>query len=161
MSISVGDKLPEAVFRTITADGPKELKTDDVFAGKKVVLFAVPGAYTPSCHARHLPGFLTHAEEIKGKGVDTIACVSVNDMFVMDYWAQETGGKDKLLFLSDGNAEFTKAIGLEMDVSVAGMGIRSQRYVMIVEDGTVTMLSVEEQGGVVDLSSAETVLKSL
>ncbi len=161
MSISVGEKLPEAVFRTITADGPKELKTDDVFAGKKVVLFAVPGAYTPSCHARHLPGFLTHAEEIKNKGVDTIACVSVNDMFVMDYWAQETGGKDKLLFLSDGNADFTKAIGLEMDVSVAGMGIRSQRYVMIVDDGVVTMLSVEEQGGVVDLSSAETVLKSL
>ena len=161
MSIQVGDKLPDSTFKIVTADGPAELSTDDVFSGKKVVLFAVPGAYTPSCHAKHVPGFVEQADAIKAKGVDTVACVAVNDMFVLSYWAEETGGKDKIEFLSDGNADFTKAIGLDFDGSGFGLGTRSKRYVMIVDNGTVSALSVEEAPGNVDVSSAEAVLAAL
>ncbi len=161
MAIQVGDTLPEAKFKIITEEGPSELSTDDVFKDKKVVLFAVPGAYTPSCHAKHLPGFIENAEAIKAKGVDTVACVAVNDMFVLSYWAKETGGTDKVLFLSDGNADFTKAVGLDFDGSGFGLGTRSKRYVMIVEDSVVKALSVEDVPSSVDVSSAEAVLQAL
>ncbi|MGH1352261.1 MAG: peroxiredoxin [Methyloligellaceae bacterium] len=161
MTISVGDKLPETTFRTMTSEGPKELKTSEIFDGKKVVIFAVPGAYTPSCHNQHLPGFISNVDAIKAKGVDTVACVAVNDMFVMGAWAQETGSSDKILFLSDGNAEFTKAIGLDFDGSGFGLGTRSKRYVMVVENGQVSALSVEDAPSSVDVSSAEALLLAL
>ena len=158
MSISVGDRLPEATFRVLGADGIEKLTTDEVFAGKKVVLFAVPGAFTPTCHLKHLPGFLDNADAFKKKGVHTVACVAVNDPFVMDAWAKATGGKGKVLFLSDGNGEFTKAIGLDFDGSGIGLGTRSKRYAMLVDDGVVTVLNVEEFAGVADVSTAEKLL---
>ena len=161
MTINVGEKLPEATFRTVTAEGPIELKTADIFAGKKVVLFAVPGAYTPSCHNQHLPGFIANVGAIKEKGVDTVACIAVNDMFVLDAWAKETGSSENILFLSDGNAEFTKAVGLDFDGAGFGLGTRSKRYVMIVDDGTVSALSVEDVPSSVDVSSAEAVIAAL
>ena len=156
MTIKVGDKLPNVTFTT-WADGPKPITTDEVFKGKKVALFAVPGAFTPTCSARHLPGFKDNAAELKKKGVDTIACVSVNDIFVMNAWSQHQNAGEQILMLADGNAEFTKAIGLELDASGFGMGTRSQRYSMIVEDGVVKSLNVE-QGGEFKVSSAEFML---
>ena len=142
MSISVGDKLPEATFLTMTAEGPTQMSTADVFDGRKVVLFAVPGAFTPTCHMKHLPGFVTHADQLKAKGVESIACVSVNDVFVMNAWSEQSGAKDVLTFLADGNADFTKAIGMELDASGVGLWLRSQRYAMLVDDGVVTVLNV-------------------
>lgn len=158
MSISVGDRLPKTTFRVLGADGIENLSTDQVFAGKKVVLFAVPGAFTPTCHLKHLPGFLDNADAFKKKGVHTVACVAVNDPFVMDSWAKATGGSGKVLFLSDGNGEFTKAIGLDFDGSGIGLGTRSKRYAMLVEDGVVMVLNLEETPGVADVSTAENLL---
>ena len=155
MSISVGDRLPKTTFRMLGADGIENLTTDEVFAGKKVVLFAVPGAFTPTCHLKHLPGFLDNADAFKKKGVHTVACVAVNDPFVMDSWSKVTGSKGKVLFLSDGNGEFTKAIGLDFDGSGIGLGTRSKRYAMLVDDGVVTVLNLEDSPGVADVSTAE------
>jgi peroxiredoxin len=160
MAIKVGDKLPQAKFMTFTADGPAPISSDDVFKGKTVALFAVPGAFTPTCSAKHLPGFKQRAAELKAKGVDTIACVSVNDVFVMKAWAADQGIGDDILMLADGSGDFTKAIGLEMDASRFGMGSRSQRYSLIAKDGVVEQLNVEE-GGEFRVSSAEYLLEQL
>ncbi len=160
MAISVGDRIPATKFRVMTPDGAVEQTDADVFAGKKVVLFAVPGAFTPTCHKNHLPGYLEQADTIKAKGVDTIAVVAVNDQFVMGAWAKATGADDKILFLADGSADFTKSIGLEFDLTANGLGVRSKRYAMIVEDGVVKTLNVEEAGGV-SVSGAAAVLELL
>ena len=160
MAIKVGDKLPQATFNTPTNDGPKPLTTDDVFAGKTVALFAVPGAFTPTCSAKHMPGFVTEAAAIRAKGVDTIACVSVNDVFVMKAWGEDQKVGDDILLLADGSGNFTRDIGLEMDANRFGMGTRSQRYSMIVKDGVVTELNVEA-GGEFRVSSAEYLLEQL
>ena len=146
MTIKVGDKLPAATFSAGTAEGPKPMTTDEIFAGKKVALFSVPGAFTPTCSAKHLPGFKDHVADFKAKGVDTIACVSVNDAFVMKAWGESQSVLGDILMLGDGNGAFTKAVGLEMDASGFGMGVRSQRYSMIVEDGVVKELNVEAPG---------------
>ncbi len=161
MTIKVGDKLPQATFRVMTADGPAAKTTDDLFKGKKIVLFAVPGAFTPTCHKNHLPGFVSKASEIKAKGVDAIMVTSTNDVFVLDAWAKASGGAGVIEFLSDGNADFAKEIGLSMDGSGFGMGMRSQRYSMIVDDGAVTALNVEDAPGKADVSGAEALLGQL
>lgn len=155
-----GDKVPTAKLMHMTKDGPAPIGTDDIFKGKKVVLFALPGAFTPLCSAQHLPGFVQQAAAIKAKGVDTIVCLSVNDAFVMGAWGKIQGADDKVLLVGDGNAEFTKAMGLEMDGSGFGMGTRSQRYAMIVDDGTITKLNVEE-GRNFTVSNAESILAAL
>ena len=160
MTIKVGDTIPSMKLMTPTADGPKEISTDEVFKGKKVVLFAVPGAFTPTCSAKHLPGFVQEASAIKAKGVDTIACVAVNDVFVMGAWAKEQGAGDKVLFLADGSGAFAKALGLELDLVARGLGVRSQRYALIAENGKVTHLAVEAPGGF-DVSRAEAILAVL
>jgi len=159
MAISEGDKLPSATMHMMKDGRPTAVTTDDLFAGKKVVLFAVPGAYTPTCSQAHLPGFVVNADAIKAQGVDDIVCVSVNDAFVMDSWGNDKNA-DQLLMVGDGNGEFAKALGLEMDGSGFGLGTRSQRYAMIVDDGVVTKLNVEAAGEF-DVSSAETVLAAL
>ncbi len=146
MPIAVGDKLPEATFRTMTAEGVTEMTTDQVFSGRKVVLFAVPGAFTSTCSRAHLPGFLKNADAMRAKGVDTIACVSVNDVHVMEAWANVAGNDGRIMFLADGNAEFTRAVGLEVDLSHVGFGVRSKRYAMIVDDGIVTWMHIEAAG---------------
>lgn len=161
MTISVGDSLPPATFRVMTADGPVPKTTDEVFKGKRVVLFAVPGAFTPTCHKNHLPGYVAHADAIKAKGVDTIAVVAVNDPFVMGAWENATGAAGKVLFLADGDASFAKALGLTFDGSAAGLGVRSQRYSMLVEDGVVKLLNIEETPGKADLSGATALLAQL
>ncbi len=157
MTIKVGDKLPEANFMTPGASGPEPKTTADIFGAKTVALFAVPGAFTPTCSAKHLPGFLAKGSELKAKGVDLIACVSVNDVFVMDAWAKSQDAGDKVIMLADGNGAFTKALGLELDGSKFGMGPRSQRYSMVVKDGVVDKLNVEE-GGAFEVSSADYML---
>ena len=159
MTIKVGDTLPEATFTEMTADGPNPVTTADVFAGKTVALFAVPGAFTPTCSAKHLPGFVEKASDLKGKGVDEIVCTSVNDVFVMGAWGEAAGSSD-VRMLADGNGTFAKAIGLELDGSGFGMGSRSQRYSMIVKDGVVTELNVED-GGEFKVSSADYMLGQL
>jgi peroxiredoxin (alkyl hydroperoxide reductase subunit C) len=159
-SIQVGDTIPSMKLMTATASGPQEVSTDDLFKGKKVALFAVPGAFTPTCSAKHLPGFVQHAAELKAKGVDTIVCLSVNDAFVMGAWAKDQGVDESIVMLADGSAAFTKAIGLELDLVARGLGIRSQRFAMIVDDGKVTNLMVEAPGGF-DVSRAEAVLAAL
>ncbi len=161
MSISVGDKLPEANFTVMTNDGPSGMSTSDVFAGKKVAAFAVPGAFTPTCHLKHLPGFLDHLNDFKDHGVDTIACIAVNDVFVLDAWAKNTGAEGKILFLADGNGDFTKAIGLEFDASAVGLGERSKRYAMLADDGVVKVLNIEDAPASAIISSADELLKSL
>lgn len=161
MTISVGDRLPDVTFKVMTADGPSDMTTADVFSGKTVAAFAVPGAYTPTCHAKHLPGFLDNLDAFKAKGVDTVACIAVNDVFVMGAWAKDTGGDGKILFLADGNGEFTKAAGIEFDGSAAGLAIRSRRYAMLVEDGVVKAINIEEAPGVAEASSASELLKAL
>ena len=153
MAIKQGDTLPAGKLRTMTAEGPKELSTDDIFKGKKVVLFSVPGAFTPTCSKQHLPSYLTNYDKIKGQGVDTIACLAVNDPFVMDAWGKEKGVGDKILMLADGNAEYTKQLGLELDGSKFGLGTRGKRFSMIVNDGVVEKLNIDESGYA--LSSAE------
>lgn len=158
MTIKVGDRIPDAKFMTLTADGPKALTTADIFAGKKVALFAVPGAFTPTCHLQHLPGFVARADELKAKGVDTIACTAVNDVFVMDEWAKATGSAGKVVMLTDDSAAFAKAIGLDIDLTGAGigLGVRSKRYAMLVDDGVVKVLNVDDSPPVHEKSSAET-----
>lgn len=158
--IKVGDRLPEAEFITMTADGTQKFTADTVFAGRKVVLFAVPGAFTPTCSMNHLPGFVKEVDAIKAKGVDTIACTSVNDVHVMNAWGRSSGADGKILMLADGNGAFAKAVGLEVDLSAHFMGSRSKRYSMIVEDGVVKELNVEDKPGV-NVSGADTILKQL
>ena len=159
MTIKTGDRLPDANFMTMTADGPAPVATANVFAGKRVALFAVPGAFTPTCSARHLPGFVEKADELKAKGIDTIACTSVNDVFVMGAWGQDQGA-DGVVMLADGNGDFAGALGLVMDGSAFGMGKRSQRYAMVVNDGVVEHLFVDEAGGF-EVSSADHMLSQL
>ena len=159
MTVSVGDKIPAAKIKTMTADGMSEIDMAEYFAGKKVVMFAVPGAFTPTCSAKHLPGFVENAGELKGKGVDEIACISVNDAFVMDAWGKSQNASD-ITMLADGNGDFTKAMGLEMDGSGFGLGTRSQRYALVAENGTITALNVE-QPGAFDVSRAEAILTAL
>ena len=160
MTIKVGDRVPSASLKHMTADGMQTITTDQLFKGKKVVLFALPGAFTPTCSAKHLPGFVQNAETIKGKGVDTIACLSVNDAFVMNAWGKDQKVGDKVMMLADGNADFSKAVGLTMDGTGYGMGTRAQRYAMVVQDGVVKALNVEAPGAF-EVSSAESVLKAL
>ena len=146
MTIKVGEKLPSVTLTEATADGPKPVKVDDFFKGRRVALFAVPGAFTPTCSAKHLPGFKQLAHDIRGKGVDAIACVSVNDAFVMRAWGEDQAVGDDIVMLADGSGDFTRAIGLELDATGLGMGKRSRRYSMIVDDGVVTTLNIEEAG---------------
>jgi peroxiredoxin len=161
MPIKVGERIPEAKFRVMSESGPAWKTTDEVFKGKTVVLFAVPGAFTPTCHNNHLPGFLNNAAAIKAKGVDTIAVTGVNDVFVMEAWKKATGAQGKIDFLADGNGDFAKAIDLALDASGVGLGLRSRRYAMLVEDGVVQRLSVEEEPGKAEISSAENLLKQM
>jgi peroxiredoxin len=161
MTISIGDTLPEASFKVTTADGAKTLTTADVFSGKKVVLFAVPGAFTPTCSNNHLPGYLENREAILARGVDTIAVVAVNDQYVMAAWARFSGAEDRILFLADGSAEFVKALGLDLDLTAGGLGVRSKRFSMIVDDGRVTRLNIEESPGQAVESGAARLLEQL
>ena len=161
MTIKVGDKLPEAKFRVMTAEGPQVKTTDDIFKGKKVALFAVPGAYTGTCHKMHVPSIFLNAYAIKDKGVNTIAILSVNDAFVMNAWKRDTDQRDEATFLADGNADFTKAIGMELDASGNGLGIRSHRYSMLVDDGVVKKLNLEAAPGKVEVSGGDTLLGQL
>jgi peroxiredoxin (alkyl hydroperoxide reductase subunit C) len=160
MTIKVGDQIPSMKLMMATPDGPKETSTDEIFKGKKVVLFAVPGAFTPTCSAKHLPGFVQNADAIKAKGVDTIACIAVNDVFVMGAWGKEQSCDGKLVMLADGSAAFTRSIGLELDLMARGMGKRSQRYALVAENGKVTHLAVEQPGGF-EVSKAESILANL
>lgn len=161
MAIKVGDRIPEAKFRVMGADGPAWKTTDECFKGKKVVLFAVPGAFTPTCHNNHLPGFLKNAEAFKAKGVSTIAVTGVNDIFVMEAWKKATGAEGKIEFLADGNGDFAKAIDMTMDGSAGGLGLRSKRYAMLIDDGVVKALNVEDVPGKAEASSAENLLKQI
>jgi glutaredoxin/glutathione-dependent peroxiredoxin len=161
MAIAIGDRLPEATFRVMEDDGIKTLSTGEVFGGKKVVLFAVPGAFTPTCHLKHLPGFIESAGDFKQHGVDSVVCIAVNDPFVLAAWAEKSGGEDKVLFLSDGNAEFTKKAGMDFDGSGVGLGTRSKRYAALVEDGVVKALNVEDSPGVAVESTAAKILDRL
>ena len=160
MPIAIGDRLPAATFKSPTGDGIQEVSTDDIFSGKKVVLFAVPGAFTPTCNDTHLPGYLMRHDEIKARGVDAIVCTAVNDAFVLGAWAQAAGAGDKIPMLADGNGDFARAMGLELDLSGFGMGQRSSRYSALVEDGVVKSVNVEP-GGEVGVSGAEHMLGSL
>lgn len=155
MSIQVGDKLPSVTLKRLTAEGLKDVKTDDLFGGRKVVLFGVPGAFTPTCSKSHLPGYVARADEIKAKGVDEIVCLSVNDPFVMHAWGEQQNVGDKVTLLPDGNGELTKATGLDLDGSGAGLGTRCKRFSMLVEDGVVKSLEIEDKAGEVTVSGAE------
>jgi peroxiredoxin (alkyl hydroperoxide reductase subunit C) len=158
--IKPGDTLPSLKLMAATPDGPREISTDDIFQGKRVVLFAVPGAFTPTCSARHLPGFVEHAAAFKDKGIDTIVCLAVNDAFVMGAWAKSQNVGPEILMLADGSAQFTKALGLELDLVSRGLGIRSQRFALVADDQKVTHLAVEKPGDF-DVSRAEAVLAAL
>ncbi len=160
MTIKVGDTLPKAEFTVPGADGPEKKSTDDIFKGRKVVLFAVPGAFTPTCNAQHLPGYVIDHDAIKAKGVDTIACTATNDVHVMKAWGRATASEGKILMLADGNGAFAKACGLDKDLTQFGMGHRSSRYSMIVDNGVVKALNIETQSGV-NVSGSETILKQL
>jgi peroxiredoxin len=161
MTIAIGDRLPDATLKTMTADGAKAVTTAEIFAGKKVVLFGVPGAFTPTCSNNHLPGYLENYDAFRAKGVDQIAVVAVNDHFVMGAWQKFTGGEGKILFLADGNGDFIKALGLEADLSGGGLGLRSKRFSMIVEDGKVTSLNIEDSPGQAVISGAAALLEKL
>lgn len=161
MTIAVGDKLPAATFKVRTSEGLADVTTDELFAGKKVALFAVPGAFTPTCSAKHLPSYLDHLDALKAKGVDTVACVAVNDAFVLSAWAKGQEADGKITMLADGLASFTKALGLEFDGSGAGLGTRSKRYSMLVEDGVVKALNVETSPGLMEVSGADRLLTAL
>ena len=160
MTIKVGDKMPAGTLTHMTKDGPQKLKTDDLFGGRKVVLFSVPGAFTPTCDAKHLPGFVQHADAIRAKGVDTIACMAVNDVFVMNAWGKASSVGEKVMMLADGNADYSRALGLEMDATGFGMGMRGKRFAIVAEDGVVKGLFVEGPGEF-KVSSAEHVLSQL
>jgi peroxiredoxin len=160
MGIKAGDRMPTGTFKRMTKEGPKELTTEELFRAKRVVLFSVPGAFTPTCDAKHLPGFVQLADQILAKGVDTIACMAVNDVFVMNAWGKASNVGDKVLMLADGNGEYARALGLELDASKFGMGKRGQRFAIIVKDGTATHVDVEEPGQF-KVSAAEYVLGQL
>lgn len=160
MTIKVGDKFPSATLMQMKDGAPKPVKTDELLTGKKVVIFALPGAFTPTCSAKHLPGFVQHADALKKKGVDAVACVSVNDAFVMGAWGEQQGAGDKVMMLADGNGDLTAALGLEMDATKFGMGKRSQRFSMLIDNGVVKQLNVEEPGAFA-VSSAEHILKQV
>jgi glutaredoxin/glutathione-dependent peroxiredoxin len=160
MSIKVGDRMPEGKFRVMGEGGPKELGTDELFRGKRVVLFAVPGAFTPTCDAKHLPGYVSMADQLRAKGVDTVACMAVNDVFVMNAWGKASGTAGKVLMLADGNADYAQALGLTLDARGFGMGSRSQRFALLVDDGTVKNAWIEAPGQF-QVSSAEHVLQQL
>ncbi|MGJ3258240.1 MAG: peroxiredoxin [Rhodospirillales bacterium] len=159
MTIKVGDKIPSVTLNLMTEDGPGAVTTDEFFGGKKVAIFGVPGAFTPTCSAKHLPGFVANADALKAKGIDTIACVAVNDPFVMGAWGKDQGAGDKVTMLADGSANFTKATGLELDLTDKGLGLRCQRFAMVVDDGTVTSMHIDE--GTFEKTSAETMLSEL
>ena len=161
MTIKIGDSIPSATLRTITADGPQEISTDEFFAGRKVALFAVPGAFTPTCQNDHLPSFLENHDALREKGIDEIACIAINDMFVLDAWSKATGCEGKITMLSDGNGELASAMGMTFDGAGFGMGTRSLRYAAIVEDGKVTALEVEESPGTCAVSSGSKLLAQL
>jgi glutaredoxin/glutathione-dependent peroxiredoxin len=158
MAISVGDKLPEATFTVMGEEGPKPVTTAEFFGNRKIAMFAVPGAYTPTCSKQHMPGFVANAAEFKGKGIDAIACTSVNDIFVLTNWAKDTGAEGKITMLADGSADFARKIGLEIDLNARGLGMRSKRYSMIVDNGVVTVLNVEDAPPQHDKSSAVSLL---
>lgn len=158
--IKIGDAIPDVTVTAVTPDGLAPMSVAEIFKGKKVVLFAVPGAFTPTCSEKHLPGFIEHAEALRAKGVDTIACIAVNDGFVMRAWGKDQGTEGKILMLADGSGDFTRAVGLELDLTTRGLGMRSQRYALIAEDGVVRFLGVEE-GPAFEASKAETVLAAL
>ncbi len=160
MAIKVGERLPSGTFTRMTADGPQKITTEQLFKGKTVVLFSVPGAFTPTCDARHLPGFVDHADAFKAKGVDTVACMAVNDVFVMNAWGKHANVGDKVMMLADGNAEYAKALGLELDASGFGMGTRGQRFALVVKDGVATHVEVEKPGEF-KVSAADFVLSKL
>jgi peroxiredoxin len=160
MTIKVGDKIPSVKLKQMTAEGVKEVSTDDFFKGKKVVLFAVPGAFTPTCSAKHVPGFVQNDAALRAKGVDAVACLSVNDAFVMGAWGKDQKSDGKVVMLADGNGDFTRAVGLELDATANGLGKRSKRYAMVVENGVVKTLNVEAPGAF-EVSSAEAILKTL
>jgi len=161
MAISVGDRLPQATFGVMTAEGPANVTSDEFFGGKTVALFSVPGAYTPTCHAQHLPGFVAAAEKLKEKGVDQIACTAVNDVFVLSRWGKDSGADGSIAFLSDGNGEFAKSLGLDLDLTGVGLGIRGHRFAMLVEDGVVKIFNLETVPSSADESSAEALLAQL
>ncbi len=161
MTISIGDTIPDATFTVMGEEGPKEMKSTDLFSDRKVVLFAVPGAFTPTCHNNHLPGFVEHRDALKSKGVDEIAVVSVNDVFVMDAWHTATNSDDAITFLADGSGDFTKSIGMELDLTERGLGVRSLRFAMVVDDGKVSVLNVEDVPSSATASSAENILAAL
>jgi peroxiredoxin len=160
MAIKVGDRLPDATFMTMSPEGAKPKTTAEIFNGKKVALFAVPGAYTNTCHRQHMPGYVENYAALKQKGFDTVACTSTNDIFVLTQWAKDSNADGKILMLADGSAEFVKKIGLEADLTARGLGVRSKRYSMVVEDGIVRALNLEEQPGQHDKSSAAALLRS-
>jgi peroxiredoxin len=160
MAIKVGDRIPETTLKTPTSKGPADITTNEIFKGKKVVLFAVPGAFTPLCSAQHLPGYIENADAIKAKGIDTIACLAVNDGFVMGAWGEAQGAGDKVQMLADGSGTFTKALGLELDASGFGMGTRAQRFAAVIDDGVVTVLNVEKPMAF-DVSGADVILDAL
>lgn len=160
MTIKVGDNVPSGSLKEMGPEGPREVKTDDLFAGKTVAVFAVPGAFTPTCSAKHLPGFVQRADELRGKGVDEIVCLSVNDAFVMGAWGKDQQVGDKVRMMADGSADLTKQMGLELDLNPMGLGTRSRRYSMVVKDGKVAILNLEE-GGAYAVSDADTMLGQL
>jgi len=161
MAIQIGEKVPGGSFKVKTADGMNEVSADDLFGGKKVVLFSLPGAFTPTCSAKHLPGYVGNADALKSKGVDEVACLAVNDAFVMGAWGDAQGASGKVTMLADGSGEFTKALGMELDLSGLGLGVRGKRFAMVVEDGTVTHLAEEPNPGELDVSAAEKILEAL
>ena len=161
MTIKIGDKLPDVSFTVMTADGPKPMTTAEVFGGKKVALFAVPGAYTPTCHKQHMPGFVERAAELKKKGYDSVACTSVNDVFVLTQWSKDSGADGKVTMLADGSADFAKKLGLEIDLTARGLGVRSKRYSMAVDHGVVKILNVEDAPPQHDKSSAATLCSQI
>lgn len=161
MTISIGDKIPAATFKEKTVDGPVEVTTDALFSGKKVVIFGVPGAFTPTCSLNHLPGYLENRDAILARGIDDIAVVAVNDIHVMGAWATASGGMDKIHFLSDWDASFTKALGLDIDLSAGTLGVRSKRYSMLVEDGVVKTVNIEESPGQATVSAAAAMLEQI
>jgi len=161
MALSAGDTLPDATFFVMTPDGPAQKSMSEVFGGRKVVAFAIPGAYTPTCHNKHLPGFVANAAAFRAKGVDAIVCITVNDPFVIGHWAKETGAGDAVEILGDGAAAFTTAVGMELDASAFGLGIRSQRYAMLVEDKVVKLIHVEDVPSSAEASTAEAILEAM
>lgn len=161
MTIKVGDKVPSGTFGIMQSGGPGSMTADELFKGKRVVLFSVPGAFTPTCSKTHLPGFVQNASALKAKGIDTVACLAVNDLFVMDAWGKSAGAEGKVLMLADGNATYTKSLGLELDASGFGMGVRGQRFAMVVKDGVVEKINVEPSAGQCTISGGESILSSL